>query len=72
MDKEVPAKFLICRFFQRMLKTLAYFSLPSASTISMFQFSKELGLKTFGCTLQDQPQRSLMIRIHFDGLDFPD
>src|SRR5687768_2569518 len=44
-----------------MLKTLAYFSLPSASTISMLQCSKELGLNTFGCTLQDQPQRSLMI-----------
>ena len=72
MDKEVSAKFLICRFFQRMLKTLAYFSLQSASAISMLQCSKELGLNTFGCTLQDQPQRSLMIRIHSYGLDFPD
>jgi hypothetical protein len=38
----------------------------------MLQCSKELGLNTFGCTLQDQPQRSLMIRIHSYGLDFPD
>ena len=68
MDKEVPAKFLICRFFQRMLKTLAYFSLRSALTISMLQCSKELGLNAFEAALRDQPQRSLMIRIHSYGL----
>src|SRR3954462_4299937 len=51
-----------------MLRTLAYFSLQSASTISMLQCSKELGLNAFEATLRDQPQHSLMIRIHSYGL----
>jgi hypothetical protein len=70
--RAIPASFLIRRFFQHMLKRLAHFSLQSALTISMLQCSKELGLNAFGSTSQDQPQRSLMIRIDFYGFDFPD
>jgi hypothetical protein len=69
---EGQSQLLIRRFFQHMLKRLAYFSLQSALAIFMLQCSKELGLNAFGSTSQDQPQRSLMIRIHSYGLDLLD